>query len=282
MLSLALCGLSAWINLQVGPQCRVAFKNMLVEMGLKIGNAALPEGRFVKDFSPYIFYIGRNDGQNLHSILLSHLGADHEVDQTITADRGKFEIINGKTTVTLYEAHELHRDENGTWGPGFGGKMTLQFSPDQSRGGDTKPSLSDMTFGQLRTELRELESSFSISNPGKLNVDELKRQKKLMEQVKTDLTMPARVQIHRQIATSFACLGFTLVGIPLGIRAHRRETNIGIAMALALVLVYYSFLILGQSLQTRAEFAPYLIMWLPNFIFQSAGMVMLWRANKGI
>jgi lipopolysaccharide export system permease protein len=277
LLSLALCAVSALVNLEIAPRCRVAYKNLFFKLRLELANIQLPEGRFIKDFPGYIFYVGKNDRTNLQDVMVFDL----KNETTVKAPRGKItmDAPNKRITLELYEARSL-RLSQGKAIPLFLGVWTLDLDTKPNRGAQA-PQISEMTFSQLMGELRDLEERMARPVPlPKLSSAELKARKLEWEKQRQDLTSPVRVQIHQQVAFSFACFGFTLVGIPLGIRVHRRETNVGIALALVLVVVYYSFVLLGKALDTRPEFVPHLIVWLPNFIFQAIGAVLLWRANR--
>lgn len=284
LLSIFLCGVSALVNMEIGPRCRVAYTELLFNFTLEITAAQLPEGRFIKDFPGYIFYVGQNKHGDLRKVIVYKLQDETNVVATVKAARGKVEVDapNRLINLYLYDAKTLTVRE-GRVDPGAQEEWHLELPLKSPEKKTHSAALSDLTFTQLWDELHDMERRINLPTPSNtLTREQIRKQRVALIWEQIEPTERIRFQIHRQVAFSFACFGFTLVGIPLAIRMHRRETNIGIAMALLLVAVYYSFILLGQSLDTHPELAPHLIVWLPNFVFQAVGAVLLWRANRGV
>ena len=261
------------------PACRVAYKALLLEAGLARPEGLLREQTFIRDFPGKILYVGSVRGQELDDILIYHLGTETEPASYFQAQAGHVSIDPAarQITLTLTNVYHFQRDS---------APIPIQESqlPPLQLGASTegKPKLSDMTLSQLQAELRDLEARVRHTDAIATSTNMTESLKSAMHAAAgqpENLTLPARVQLHRRFAFSLAPLGFTLIGIPLGIRAHRRETSVGIAMALLLVALYFAFLILGQSLETKPAFHPHFILWAPNFLFQGIGAWLLWRAT---
>jgi len=286
LLSLALCALSAWVNMDIGPRCRVAYTGMITRIRAELIGVYLPEGRIIRADMPgtrtngYLLYVGKNRQRELRDVMAYQLDHDTNVVAIIKAEHGKYELdpTNNMINLYLFDARILSMNQ-GKGTPAVS-DLVVHLDSNQSQKVGSRPRLSDMTFLQLWNELHDVEKRLSLPLARRLTTNELRMVKQQLAKERADITTPIRVHIHRQVAFSFACFGFTLVGIPLGIRVHRRETNIGIAMALLLAGIYFSMVLLAQSLDTKPQYAPYLIVWLPNFIFQAVGAVLLWRANR--
>ncbi len=281
ILSLLLCALSAWVNMDLGPNSRERYKDLLAKFQVEISSGLLPEGRYIRDIPGYMIYVGKNRDGALEEVMVYVLGNSTNLPSTVIAPRGQLtvDVTNRSVVLQLFEAKGVLFQ--GDHGMPVASDLSYEYKlPGLER---RKASLRDMSFRELRVELRELEQH--LSQPLELlqHAEPKAREKResIQDQVR-DLTSPVRVQLHRQVAFSFACFGFTLIGIPLGIRVHRRETNVGFAIAIILVMIYYGGIMLGLSLDKRPEFLPHLILWVPNFLFQVVGAVLLWRANKGI
>jgi lipopolysaccharide export system permease protein len=276
LLSLFCCGVSAWFNMDLGPRSRVAYKNLILRARADLMNVQLPAGQTIYDFPGYIIRVGENHGGNLADVRVFVLENETNVSTWLHAPQGRLEsnLKNKEIYLHLFEVRGLTKHGDTISTPDY---LSQNLFPTNTAAVRYEPKTSDMTFWQLQARARKLER-LDIPADADASSEELRAQFREVEK----LIEQTRAEMNRQIAFSFACFGFALVGIPLGIRMHRRETNVGIAIALALVLVYYSFVILGESLAARPEFAPHLIFWLPNFIFQAVGAVLLWRANRGI
>ncbi|HLP76997.1 MAG TPA: LptF/LptG family permease [Candidatus Paceibacterota bacterium] len=288
ILSLFLCAISAVVNLDAGPRSRVAFKKLLFTITANLTTLQLPEGRPItipgdKPDSSYTISVGKNRRGLLEDVHLLQVKNETNLEMIITAPRGSLKVDSTNQVLFLHlnEARMIYVADDLP----MSGDFTFSLDLNSARKSATKkPGISDMTYSELKQELRNIETGLNLPLPiNKSATNGIASDKKLaVKKALTDLAVPYRVQIHRRMAFSFACFGFTLVGIPLGIRVHRRETNIGIFIALMLVAVYYGLLIVAESMTSRPEFAPHLLMWLPNFVFQAVGAVLLWRANKGI
>ena len=261
VLSVLLSVACAFVNLQLAPQCRIAYKHLLVKMVTENFDRLLPERTLIRQFHPYLIYFGRVRGNEVRNVYVYELAkGGTNVASMTTARSGTFFIDRTNKTVRLLlrDAWYVTTATGGSEGerqPVFFGEappieVTLAGRPEK------EPSLGDLTFLELWRKRKEMKAEGM-------------------------LTTPVDVELHSDVSFSFACIAFTLVGIPLGIRAHRRETSVGIMIALGLVAVYYSFLMLGQSLDTKEQWKPYLIVWLPNLLFQVVGMVLLRRVNRG-
>jgi len=68
---------------------------------------------------------------------------------------------------------------------------------------------------------------------------------------------------QKRFAEAFASICFLLIGVPLGIKAHRKDSTIGMGISLLVALAYYLIIILANVLQKNPAFYPHLIIWLP-------------------
>lgn len=286
LLSVAMSGVCAYVNLELAPKCRALYRD-LASVGLNDPMKFFQEKQYLRDLpGGYTVYVDERDGNDLQGIYIRRSDTT-EGESWLWAPRGHVDLDSTNQTLLLrlYDSQgSVQVDGNiqpvptkPEWIIPF--TLNLSSSNRLSQPKELKPA--EMSFAQLREEISRLETQSENSGAITNNAEADLRYKLLQIRMGLrDITMPFKVQLHRMVSFSFACLSFTLIGIPLGIRAHRRETSAGVALALGLVLVYYTFTIIAQSLDKRPEFFPHLLIWLPNFIFQAVGMVLLWRANR--
>ena len=105
----------------------------------------------------------------------------------------------------------------------------------------------------------------------------------LLEQLNNDdpkMRSSSRTEINKRFSFPMACIVFALVGVPLGITAHRRETSFGFAASLVIGVFYFLFIIVADTLRANAKLHPELLVWFPNVLFLVLGIWMFRRLAR--
>ena len=94
-LSLALSGLAAAINMEIAPQCRVAYKRLLFRLGLQQPGALLVEKTFISEFPGYVIYFGKRKGDDVENVVINRIERGELVQRT-RASKGRIKFDKAK------------------------------------------------------------------------------------------------------------------------------------------------------------------------------------------
>ena len=114
----------------------------------------------------------------------------------------------------------------------------------------------DLDFGEI-LEKMELQKKLVDAAQGRSKTAGTEKNLRKRDLSKT------RTEFSKRLVFAMASFCFVLVGIPLGIRSQRKESSVGMAIALAVALGYYVVVILMLSCEGMYAIYPWLLIWLP-------------------
>jgi lipopolysaccharide export system permease protein len=207
-------------------------------------------------------YVGKKDGNNLENIIVFEMDENSLPIRVTYARRGRLEadLVNQQILMHIYEARYQQRDEK---------------DPADLR--KIRDGIS-MAEGTLPISLEELyERERKRPSRSALSIEQL------LEQLKGEnekARSASRTEINKRFSFPFACLAFAMIGVPLGVTAHRRETSIGFAMGLIVAVTYFLFIIIGDALRSNPRMHPELLVWFPNVLFLVLGALLFRRLAR--
>ncbi len=219
---------------------------------------------YIKDFPGYVIYLSRKKANVLDDVVIHTLAANGTVLSTLRAQKAVVTAHpdTGKLNLDLYKVRGDLRDPADPTNvrkihPGtIADKYPLELDIGSAiRRAPTSKDLRDMLFGELADEIRSLYARGIFPSA-------------------------ALIEAHWRAVSAMACLAFTMIGIPLGLKTGRRETSVGIAISLGLALIFYLVTVLANTFKNRPYLYPEAILWTPNLVFEILGLWLLWRASR--
>lgn len=254
----------------LGPSGHFANHKILKKIGVNNLSELLEEGTFIRDLPGLMIYVSRKEGNTVEDVL-AYKVEDGRIVRSIRAESGVIEA-NKKDQKLSINLRNVRIEDKGT----------------EKSGGFSDDRYINAEYYPLKLDVEKI---FKTEEATK-NRDEL-YPAELLARIKENAAEYARnpaegyriehnklmLEANTRLALGFSCLTFALLGIPLGICSHRKESSIGLALSLAVVVGFYCFILLAEGVSENVAMRPELIVWLPVVGGQLAGLWMLHRSN---
>jgi len=262
VLAVICTAISIWLNVDVAPAAQEKLRSTIFDLATRDPMALFGTDQVIDQFPGRKIYVGRKQGNHLDNILVFEMD-EHNLPLKITfARRGVLEadLPNKRILMHLYDARYQQRD--------LGDPLDLRKVRDGI----------SMAEGTLPIGLEELyEKEKRRPSRSALSLETL------LDQLKTENLherSASRTEISKRFSFPFSCLAFALIGVPLGVTAHRRETSIGFAMSLIVGVFYFLFIIVANTLRANPSLHPELLVWFPNVLFLGLGGWLFQRLRR--
>ena len=254
---LGVTAMTAYLMIDAVPKSNYAFKSLVFEIIRTQASVGLKERVFNDTFGNFVIYVDEisADQVGLRNVFVSD---ERKPDQQrfITAREGKLlsDEVNRRVTLRLLDG-SIHETS-----PSALQKyrevrfrlydITLVLENPLTKQGGTPKGDREMSLTELHV---------AAENATNLNGN----------------PNPYLVEIQKKFAIPAACIVFSLLGVPLGIRAHRGGRMGSFVALLPIVLFYYFGLTVGENIGDYGRIPPWLAMWAPNIIVGSVALYLL-------
>ena len=133
----------------------------------------------------------------------------------------------------------------------------------------------------LNIELSDIMKRFSSRMKGEkeMSLSELRRHLKETQRG-TYKHNNLSIAFHKKFSIPFSCLLLGLIGLPLGLMVKARARSWGIALSVAIFIVYYILLSSADSLGETGTINPALAMWIPDMALGVTIVTLIWWAVR--
>lgn len=271
-----LTGVCVYINASLAPLGHFRQRQIVGAIGADVALSLLEEGRFIRDFPGLAVYIGRLEGDQVEDVVIYDTTLKRG-SREIRARRGTL-AFSADQRILMIDLQDVRIDPfyEDRPGAGYADRWPVRLPMAEARRRGVEKRIADFSMAELAGMIKHLgmamEESARAAGRGEV----------LPLFAKRDLNvdrMPYVVELHKRLAISLACVAFAYLGMPLGIKAHRKESSLSIGMSLGVAILFYLFFIVAGSLDRRPELRPYLFVWLPVLASFILGTYLVRRAN---
>jgi lipopolysaccharide export system permease protein len=253
---------TAVITLFLVPQGNYATKQHLYNVSKKQASIGIREKVFIDDFKGLLIYAETipMDGAYMSGVLISDTRLTSE-PSTIIAKKAYLISDPKALTVTM-------RLEDGS-------THTVDAALKNYRKMDFSTYDVNLDIGSALFDEKKLKEKSS----GEMTVLEL--QEKLQKTgLEKQYQREVAIELNKKLSIPMSCLIFGVLGLPLGIRAHRSVKSRGISMGAIIVALYYMLQLGGEALVQTGKVSPPVGTWVPNLVFGIAGVVLFIMTAK--